>query len=92
MHITIDTTSQFMDAFEDMGRGNQFSYEAINTLFDYYDELDDYELDVIGICCDWTEYETEKEACEELGMEDIDELNDNYQVIELSNGGLLVSN
>ena len=92
MHISINTATQFMNAFIDMGRGDQFSFEALARLFNYYDELDDHELDVIAICCDWTEYETEAEACEELRMEDMDELKDTYQVIELLNGGVLVSN
>lgn len=92
MYISINSASQFMDEFISMGRGDQFSYEAINTLFDYYDEFNDYELDVIAICCEWTEYGSQDEACEELGMEDMDEVNDNYQVIELPSGGVLVRN
>lgn len=92
MYISIDTTSQFAEAFVGMGRGDQFSYEALEALFEHYNELSDYELDVIEICCDWTEYGSQDEACEELGMEDLDELNDNHSIIELSNGGVLVSN
>ena len=56
MKITVDE-SIFISAFDDMGRGNQFSTEALQALFDYYDEIDaDMELDVIAICCDWCEY------------------------------------
>jgi len=48
--------SQFRDAFSDMGRGNQFSYDALGILFDYLEEMDeDFELDVIAICCDFSE-------------------------------------
>lgn len=92
MYISINTASQFMDAFENMGRGDQFSYEALEALFEYYNEMDDYELDVIEICCDWTEYESEEEALVEFSMEDLDELNGNYATLYLSNGGVLVSN
>ena len=48
--------SQFRDAFSDMGRENQFSYDALGLLFDYLEEMDeDFELDVIAICCDFSE-------------------------------------
>jgi len=51
-----------IDAFRKYGRlktsethGN-FTEKAIVALFDYYDELENYELDVVGICCEWTQY------------------------------------
>jgi len=48
--------SQFRDAFSDMGRGDQFSYDALGLLYDYLEEVDeDFELDVIAICCDFSE-------------------------------------
>ena len=50
----------FMDAFSRMDR-DYYSYEGYKALFDWYEELDpDFELDVIGICCDWTEYTPEE--------------------------------
>jgi len=49
-----------MDAFRKMDR-DYYSYEGYQALFDWYEELDpDYELDVIAICCDWTEYTPEE--------------------------------
>ncbi|CAB4164516.1 hypothetical protein UFOVP830_45 [uncultured Caudovirales phage] len=53
---TISTASQFRDQFVRMGRKDQFSYQALGLLFDYFDECgDNVELDVIGICCEFTE-------------------------------------
>lgn len=54
------TESWFMDRFKEMGRGDQFSYDALSALYQHYDELSDdmgeqYKLDVIAICCDWYE-------------------------------------
>ena len=47
MKITIDSASQFRDAFHRANRGTQFSYEALGLLFDYFEECDpDMELDV----------------------------------------------
>ena len=61
MHKTIDANG-FRKAFHDMGRGKQFSYEALGVLFEHYEEcFPDSELDVIAICCDWTEYESIEE-------------------------------
>ena len=46
----------FQRAFNDMGRENQFSYDGLKALFDMLEEIDpDYKLDVIGLCCDYTE-------------------------------------
>ena len=50
----------FRDAFHKMGRGNQFSYDGLGILFDHIEEVEescgeDFELDVIGLCCDFAE-------------------------------------
>lgn len=48
--------SQFRQAFKDMGRGEQFSYEGLAALFAYLeDEVEGYTLDVIALCCEFTE-------------------------------------
>ncbi len=53
--------SDFREAFAAMGRGDQFSYAGLGALFDYLEELErdtgeEYELDVIALCCDFSEY------------------------------------
>lgn len=68
--ITTVSVSDFRDAFRAMGRHDQFSYDALGALFDYYDELSEdtgepWELDVIAICCDWEEYNSALEAANE---------------------------
>jgi len=48
--------SDFRDAFNRMERGNQFSYQALELLYDYLEDCDsDFELDVIAICCNFDE-------------------------------------
>lgn len=55
---------QFRFAFEQV-RPNQFSYEALGMLFDYLEECDeDMELDVIAICCDFSEGDFQEVANE----------------------------
>ena len=53
---------QFMQAFKDYCMENQFSREALKALFEYIEEYEDstgeeIELDVIALCCEFTEYE-----------------------------------
>ena len=50
----------FERAFVDADRKENFSYEALDLLFDYFEELEadlgeEIELDVIAICCEYTE-------------------------------------
>lgn len=56
MKLTISHASQFRDEFRQAGRQDQFSYEALNMLYEYFEDIDpDMELDVIAICCDYSE-------------------------------------
>lgn len=88
----------FIKAFEDYGRENQFSREALFALFDYLEQFEqdtgeDMELDVIGICCDFTEYESLEAFNEDHGAEyaTIEDLEDETQVIQFD-GGIIVQN
>lgn len=50
------SVSDFRDAFAQANRKDQFSYEALGLIYDYLEDLDsDYELDVIGLCCELSE-------------------------------------
>jgi hypothetical protein len=64
----------FVDAFRRMGRVDQFSYAALRALFEHIEELEaetgeEYELDVIALCCDWQEFKTALEAAVEYGFD-----------------------
>ena len=57
--------SQFREAFRLAGRGDQFSYEGLEVLFDYLENLSEdtgepIELDVIDLCCDYAESSIEE--------------------------------
>jgi hypothetical protein len=59
--------SDFLDAFRQYGRADQFTRAGLIALFDYLEEYEkdageEIELDVIGLCCDWSEYPTALEA------------------------------
>ena len=77
--------SQFRDAFNRMDRGNQFSYEGLEHIYNYFEECDpDWELDVIAICFELCEM-TEMEIRNSYGLENSDSstqyLNDNTLVL-----------
>lgn len=99
MKTTIENASQFRDAFITFDRKDQFSYEGYEALFDYLEEIDpDMELDVIALCCDYTEFKTALEATEEMTSEKfeveddaMEHLNNNTSVITFD-GGIIVAN
>jgi len=79
------TKSQFHDAFKDMGRSDQFSYQALNELYNYLTMLEEdtgqpIELDVIALCCEFSEEEV-YDVLDNYGLEDIDELEQNTTIV-----------
>ena len=57
---SINSVSQFRDAFRKMDRQGNFSYKGLDVLFDYLEEYSDatgepVELDVIALCCEYSE-------------------------------------
>jgi hypothetical protein len=68
MYISINTASQFRDHFAAMGRADQFSYEALNLLYEFLEEnIEGYELDVVALCCDYSE-DTEQGIAKAYGL------------------------
>ena len=95
---TIDQ-NDFARAFENMGRGNQFSPRGLDALFDYLDQVyegDTWELDVIALCCDFSEYDEEdlikeyKQNDDDTLEEVLEYLNDNTTVIDSGNGSYII--
>lgn len=63
----------FVQAFEDMFRDKQFSRRALISLYEYFDQYEhdtgeQIELDVIAICCEYSE----ETAAEIAGQYSID--------------------
>lgn len=66
--------SQFYQSWPE-SRKDQFSYDALKSIFDYIEELEEStgeetEFDPIAICCDWTEYDSALEAAQAYGYEE----------------------
>ena len=69
--------STFRDAFQSI-RPDDFSREGLELLFEYLEDLErdtgeEYELDVIALCCDFCEDDAEN-IVREYGMANPDEL------------------
>lgn len=59
MKITV-TESMFKDAFVRMNRADNFSSAGLSALFEFLEDMEkdigeEYELDVIALCCDFSE-------------------------------------
>jgi predicted ArsR family transcriptional regulator len=90
----------FRDAFHKAGRGEQFSYDGLGILFEYIEEVEDscgeeFELDVIGLCCDFAESDWQTIASDYSIEIDENESEDEQeaQVLDyLADQGVLVGN
>ncbi len=83
--------------FQSYGRGEQFSRWGFDALFKYFDEFsedigEDIQLDVIALCCEWSEYDSIEKACDQYDNEiqTADDLNDHTLLLFLDNGGVMV--
>ena len=86
----------FTDAFASSSeRKEQFSYSALQALYDYLIEYEEdtgeeIEFDMIALCCEFSEYEDIEEI---IGVypdiESVDDLRDHTQIIEFG-GGIIV--
>jgi hypothetical protein len=61
MHSNINNSYELFRLFKDHGRENQFSFDGIRTLYNYFNELEEstdeeIKIDIIAICCEFTEY------------------------------------
>ena len=57
---------------------NNFSYNGLNSLFDYFEQLEEemeneIDFDPIAICCEFSEYEN------------LNEIKENYSSVEINN-------
>lgn len=70
---TIITQGDFIKAFHDYDRQDQFSPEALEMLFEHfenyeYDTGEEIELDIVGICCEYAE-ETWQEVADNYSID-----------------------
>ena len=84
---TLDKYS-FVEAFKQSSRKDQFSYEALETIFDQLEEYSDnsgepVEFDIVGICCDWAEADWQAIASDySIDLDDVEEENKKEAVLQ----------
>ncbi len=60
-------------------------------MYEYLNEIEDYALDVIGVCCDFTE-STIQEALDYYNLDTLEELEDNTTVLNVSCDTIIYAN
>ena len=100
--VKINTESQFRDEFRACNRQDQFSYDGFKALFNHIEEIsndtgEDYELDVIALCCDFNEVTKEEiihtyshAADSEEFDEILEYIHNNTQVIEVNSETFII--
>jgi hypothetical protein len=88
----------FRRAFESL-RPDNFSYQAQEALFDYLEEYEEssgveIELDVIALCCEYTEYESLAEFQKAYGdgetYETIEDIEQETTVIRVDDDSFII--
>lgn len=88
--------SQFVDAFRDHDRYDQFGHAGLRVIFDYLesyeeDSGEEIELDVIAICCDYNMLDVDTIASEySIDVDGIDEKEKREAVMEYLNDNTTV--
>ena len=91
----------FVEEFRRYGREGQFSYEGLKALFEYLEELAEdlgspIELDVVGICCDFTEYSCLEEFIDDYSysigddINSLDDIQDYTTVIKIDDNRFII--
>ena len=86
---------EFSNMFDQFNRSENFSREAREDLFEYLEELfgDDYEVDIIGLCCEYSEdtidniidnYSIDIDQDEDKLQQVLDYLNDHTSVVSVT--------
>lgn len=89
------TENDFRNAFKTWQGGqykDNFSYDGLKALYEYFEEYEDstgekIEFDMVGICCEYSEYESLEEINNAYGLKfnkewTLEELQDRTHVIE----------
>ena len=92
------TKSNFRDEFKNYNREDHFSYEGLGALYDWLENYEEdtgctVELDVIALCCGYTEYENLEELQATYGeeYETMDDIEYRTMVIMINDESFIVA-
>lgn len=82
---------ELYDYFVQYGRGDNFTRKQMEVIYDLFNDCaPDVEIDVIGICCEFTGYDSIEEALEEYDCESVHELENKVCVLYARDGEVVV--
>ncbi len=91
---TTVSKSDFRDAFQQMNRGDNFTYDGLGALYDLLEGTGtEQELDVIAYCCEFTEYENLEEFHADYDKDDyatIEDIENNTLVVRIDDESFIV--
>lgn len=77
--------------FVKYGRGDNFTRQQMDLIYDIYlDAAPEFEIDVIGICCEFTGYDSIDAAMKDLGFDNLHEMEKHCLVFFAPNGEVVV--
>ena len=85
--------NEFSKMFDDYNRSENFSYAGRRALFEYLDEIDGIECDIIAFCCEFSEYENMEEFWQDYDEEDypdVDAISDETVLIPVSGDSFII--
>ena len=93
--------SDFLEEFKKCGREEQFTYKAKKALYEYLNQISEdlgepIELDVISLCCQFTEYSSLQEFNNDYvysigyDLDSIEEINDYTMVIQIDEKSFII--
>ena len=86
----------FRQAFTDYNRQDNFTYNGLTALFDYVEQFEEdtgqeFELDVIALCCDYAEYSNLEALQDDYSeIDNIEELSEHTTVIEVDDDSFII--
>ena len=93
------TLYDFIREFKDYGRMENFTENGLEALYNWFIDMEndtgiEMELDVIGICCDFSQYETLSEIIDDYGnifdeTATLDDVRYHTTVIEFDGGYII---
>lgn len=94
INLTINNFSsaaELHDLFKAYDRGDNFTLGQMEAIYNLYKEVaPDTIIDVIGICCEFTGYDSIESALEAYGYESKRELENNVLVLYVEDTGEVV--
>ena len=97
MKKTVDQ-NEFVREFDEYNRSSNFSVAGREALFDYLEQYEEetgseIELDIIALCCEYSEYENLEEFQNDYNSEEyetIEDIQNSTQVIDIDGTSFII--